>query len=221
MRRQTIRILATLCIILAVGVGLLVAFASPGKSGSFALIATVISVALLCIVFVMVSVISFPGADSDPSQGKFSWFDLVHYAPGVDFFELWAKSFKSRAADGLEERSRILTENFVATKGRSANPVAGALFGIGCFAIFAHESVVGTILIVVASNVFAFRIATVYRVHFGFFGSNSDEAIELVQFVLEADRRGHRPPPRKISRPYSNEDRSTVVVGNEIAKGVR
>jgi len=96
-----------------------------------------------------------------------------------------------------------VSENYFKQMGRSPLLLGGAISLFGLVAATAlHDLVAGGIVLILGLSTVGHHLLTKFRVERGFFGTNSVEALELIEFITEYVDRTGAPPGSRVSREY-------------------
>jgi hypothetical protein len=110
--------------------------------------------------------------------------------------------FRVGKARKLRPRPDVVTKQFLAQSGRTSYLCTLPLGALALGAGYAGDVVALCTCLCLAGVLTAHGVVTEYRVRRGVFGSNFDEAVELIEFILKENDKGRGPPGTRVSLDY-------------------
>lgn len=109
-----------------------------------------------------------------------------------------------------EVKSETAVELFLVRMLRQSLLTPALLTSLSCLLIYFWETTAATLASVVAAVILGHCFVTQYRVGRGLFGSNKQEAVELIGLMMRHAHDSGTPPGSRLAKAYS-----TNVVGQE------
>lgn len=114
----------------------------------------------------------------------------------------------------LRPRPDAVTQQFLAQSGRTSYLCGFPLLALALGAqLYGGDVVASGTCLCLALVLIAHRVVTEYRVRRGIFGSNFDEAVELIEFILEENDKGRGPPGTRVSLDYQAKEEVIPELG--------
>ncbi len=116
-------------------------------------------------------------------------------------------------------RPDVVTKQFLAQSGRTSYLCSLPLLALALGAEYAGDVVALCTCLCLAGVLIAHGVVTEYRVRRGVFGSNFDEAVELIEFILKENDKGRGPPGTRVSLDYQAKEEVISEVLGAVRKG--
>jgi hypothetical protein len=113
--------------------------------------------------------------------------------------------------------SQVVVENYIAEIQRRSFPAIGFCSIIGLASAYVGEWSAAAAAVAVATMFLLHVWITRYRISKGIFGSNGEEAAELIGFIIKHTDEHGRPPGSKLSTPYLRRRSAKEIIQADVA----
>jgi len=123
----------------------------------------------------------------------------------------WEKRQRRQQYEASKLPSSIVSENYLKQMDTSWLSLGVGICLFGVVAIIMNDLVTGAIVLILGSSTVGHHLLTKFRVERGYFGTNSVEALELIEFIRKYVAGTGAPPGSRVSREYDARERASVV----------
>jgi uncharacterized membrane protein YciS (DUF1049 family) len=127
---------------------------------------------------------------------------------------------KNKASEESDLKNRAVTETYGDEVRISSSIALGTLFPLAAVLWSVGETSGAILSLVGGCIVVAHLILTRYRVSRGLFGSNAQEATELIQFIVRCTHRSGGPPGTRLSKAYIKQERKENAEAAKTANAI-